>query len=43
MVKAASHCPASPSTCPEETVTTGFARGAVLSVADKVIEAVKGR
>ena len=26
---------------PEETVTTGFAHGAVMSVADKVIEAVK--
>ncbi|HNA51715.1 MAG TPA: hydroxylamine reductase [Mycobacterium sp.] len=41
VVKAAQSLPGFTVDVPEETVTTGFARGAVLSVADKVIEAVK--
>ena len=41
VVKAAQSLPGFTEEVPAETVTTGFARGAVLSVADKVIEAVK--
>jgi len=41
VVKAAQSLPGFTVDVPEESVTTGFARGAVLSVADKVIEAVK--
>lgn len=41
VVKAAQSLPGFTEDVPAETVTTGFARGAVLSVADKVIEAVK--
>ncbi len=41
VVKAAQSLPGFTEDAPAETVTTGFARNAVLSVADKVIEAVK--
>jgi hydroxylamine reductase len=41
VVKAAQSLPGFTADAPEETVTTGFAHGAVMSVADKVIEAVK--
>lgn len=41
VVKAAQSLPGFTAEVPEETVTTGFARNAVLSVADKVIDAVK--
>ncbi|HQC75798.1 MAG TPA: hydroxylamine reductase, partial [Mycobacterium sp.] len=41
LVKAAESLPGFTEDVPAETVTTGFAHGAVLSVADKVIEAVK--
>ena len=41
VVKAAQSLPGFAADAREETVTTGFAHGAVMSVADKVIEAVK--
>jgi hydroxylamine reductase len=41
VVKAAQSLPGFTEEVPEETVTTGFGHGAVLSVADTVIEAVK--
>lgn len=41
LVKAAESLPGFTEEVPAETVTTGFGHGAVLSVADKVIEAVK--
>jgi hydroxylamine reductase len=41
VVKAAQSLPGFTQDVPAETVTTGFGHGAVLSVADKVIEAVK--
>ncbi|MCB0930603.1 MAG: hydroxylamine reductase [Mycobacterium sp.] len=41
VIKAAQSLPGFAESGPEETVTTGFAHGAVMSVADKVIEAVK--
>ena len=41
LVKAAQSLPGFTEEVPAETVTTGFGHGAVLSVADKVIEAVK--
>lgn len=41
VVKAAQSLPGFTSDAPAETVTTGFGHGAVLSVADTVIEAVK--
>lgn len=41
LVKAASALPGYPATEPERTITVGFGHGAVLGVADQVIEAVK--
>ena len=41
LVKAAQSLPGFTEDAPEETVTTGFGHGAVMSVADKVIDAVK--
>lgn len=41
VIKAAQSLPGFTDEVPEETVTTGFGHGAVLSVADTVIEAVK--
>lgn len=41
LVKAAESLPGFTEDAPEETVTTGFGHGAVMSVADKVIDAVK--
>lgn len=41
LVKAAQALPGFVEDVPEETVTTGFGHGAVLSLADKVIDAVK--
>lgn len=41
LVKAAESLPGFAEDMPAETVTTGFGHGAVMSVADKVIEAVK--
>ena len=41
VIKAAQSLPGFTADVPAETVTTGFGHGAVLSVADKVIEAVK--
>lgn len=41
VIKAAQSLPGFTEEVPEETVTTGFGHGAVLSVADTVIEAVK--
>lgn len=42
VIKAAQSLPGFTAEVPSETITTGFARDAVLSVADTVIEAVKG-
>lgn len=42
VIKAAQALPGFTTEVPAETVTTGFGRDAVLSVADEVIEAVKG-
>jgi hydroxylamine reductase len=41
VIKAALEAPGFPEDEPEKTITVGFARNAVLSVADKVIDAVK--
>jgi len=42
VIKAALAAPGFAEDAPEKTITVGFARNAVLSVADKVVEAVKG-
>ncbi|MCA8293244.1 hydroxylamine reductase [Burkholderia sp. AU30198] len=41
LIRAAQALPGFPATAPEETITVGFGRHAVLGVADKVIDAVK--
>lgn len=41
LIQAARALPGFPATAPEETITVGFGRHAVLGVADKVIDAVK--
>ncbi|WP_423763326.1 hydroxylamine reductase [Burkholderia sp. NLJ2] len=41
LMRAAQALPGFPATAPEETITVGFGRHAVLGVADKVIDAVK--
>ncbi|KVQ95175.1 hydroxylamine reductase [Burkholderia ubonensis] len=41
LIRAARALPGFPATAPEETITVGFGRHAVLGVADKVIDAVK--
>lgn len=41
LIRAAQALPGFPATVPEETITVGFGRHAVLGVADKVIDAVK--
>ncbi|HDR9508969.1 hydroxylamine reductase [Burkholderia cepacia] len=41
LIRAAQALPGFPATAPEQTITVGFGRHAVLGVADKVIDAVK--
>ncbi|MCA8047931.1 hydroxylamine reductase [Burkholderia arboris] len=41
LIRAAQALPGFPATAPEETITVGFGRHAVLGVADQVVEAVK--
>ncbi|WP_175946919.1 hydroxylamine reductase [Burkholderia pyrrocinia] len=41
LIRAAQALPGFPATAPEETITVGFGRHAVLGVADKVVDAVK--
>lgn len=41
LIRAAQALPGFPATAPEETITVGFGRHAVLGVADKVIDAVR--